>query len=102
MAAGSALGASLRWGAGLGLHGQAALIGMPWGTSGVNVVGSLLIGLYAAMTGVGGRSRSTPQQRAFVMAGVCGGFTTFSLFTAELLGCLQRGQWGLLVVVATA
>ena len=68
----------------------------------MNVVGSLLIGFYAAMTGVGGRWRTTPQQRAFVMAGVCGGFTTFSLFTAELLGCLQRGQWGQLVVVATA
>lgn len=101
VAAGSALGAVLRWSAGHWLSSSASVVALPWSTLGVNVFGSLVIGFYAAMTGPGGRWVASPAQRMFVMAGVCGGFTTFSLFTAELVGSLQRQEWGLLLVLAS-
>lgn len=101
VAAGSALGAVLRWSAGHWLNPDASHAVMPWSTLGVNVLGSLVIGLYAAMTRPGGRWTASPAQRMFVMAGVCGGFTTFSLFTAELVGCLQRQEWIVLLALAS-
>lgn len=102
VAAGSALGAVLRWGAGHWLNSHASIVAMPWNTLGVNVLGSLAIGFYAAMTGPGGRWTASQGERMFIMAGVCGGFTTFSLFTAELVGCVQRHEWGVLVMLASS
>ncbi|MDQ3495322.1 MAG: CrcB family protein [Pseudomonadota bacterium] len=103
VAAGSALGACARWGLGLWLQGGVTIIGLPWGTLAANVAGSGLIGLYAAVTGPQGRLQAPPAQRQFVMAGFCGGFTTFSLFTAELLGALQLGQpgWAALILATS-
>ena len=91
VALGSALGGTARWliAAGmLGWHGP----GFPWGTLFVNVTGSLLIGCYAALAAPGGRLSAGPRQRAFVMAGVCGGYTTFSIFGLESIGLMQAGQ----------
>ncbi|HTI97965.1 MAG TPA: CrcB family protein, partial [Dongiaceae bacterium] len=55
----------------------------PWGTLTVNIAGSFIIGLLGAL--VSAEGRMDPQSRAFVtrflMAGVCGGFTTFSSFS---------------------
>jgi CrcB protein len=95
------MGACARWGLGLWLQGGVTVVGLPWGTLAANVAGSALIGLYAALTAPGARLQSSPAQRQFVMAGFCGGFTTFSLFTAELLSALQRGQPGLAALVLT-
>lgn len=85
------------------LHTPGTRIGLPWDTLAVNVAGSFVIGLYAAVTEPGGRLMASPAQRLFVMVGVCGGFTTFSLFTAEVFGCVQRGEWNLagLLVLAS-
>ncbi len=65
----------------------------PWGTLAANIIGSFLIGLYAALTAPGGRIFAGTLQRQFVMAGFCGGFTTFSLFSLETFGMLQEGRW---------
>ncbi len=65
----------------LGLVGHGYL----WGTLTVNVVGSFLIGLYATLTEPGGRLLVSPATRQFVMAGFCGGLTTFSIFSLETL-----------------
>lgn len=72
-----------------------ALLGppFPWGTLGVNVTGSFLIGLYAALTGPDGRIFATPALRQGVMVGFCGGFTTFSVFSLESIRLLEAGQW---------
>ena len=65
--------------------------GFPWGTLVVNVLGSLLIGLYATLSEPGGRIFASPARRQFVLAGFCGGFTTFSIFSLETLLLVERG-----------
>jgi fluoride exporter len=79
--------------------------GFPWGTLFVNVVGSFVIGFYATLTGPGGRIFVGTHQRQFVMTGVCGGFTTFSMFSLETFTFAQSGNWpmaGLNVGVSVA
>ena len=65
----------------------------PFGTLFVNVVGSFVIGFYAAITGPDGRMLAGTRQRQFVMTGICGGFTTFSAFSLETLRLAQGGNW---------
>lgn len=64
--------------------------GFPWGTLGVNVVGSFLITF-----GIGwmhSRGMGIPRQDFFA-AGVCGGFTTFSALSVETLRMIESGHW---------
>ena len=91
--AGGGLGSAARWLVSLGT--EAALgHGVPWGTLAVNVAGSFLIGLAAALTGPGARHAASPAVRAFLMAGFCGGFTTFSVFSLESLRMLEAQGTG--------
>jgi CrcB protein len=66
----------------------------PWSTIFVNVTGSLMIGFFAAATGPEGRWPVGLTARAFVMIGLCGGYTTFSAFSLQTLTMLREGQWG--------
>lgn len=66
--------------------------GFPIATLFVNVVGSFVIGFYAALTGPDGRVFAGPRYRHFVMTGICGGFTTFSMFSLETLRLVQGGH----------
>lgn len=65
----------------------------PWGTVLVNVTGSFLIGLLAALTEPEGRLLASPGFRLFFMVGVCGGYTTFSSFSLQTLNLLRDGDW---------
>ena len=65
----------------------------PWDTLTVNVLGSLVIGWLAALTVPHGRLPLAENRRLFLMGGVCGGFTTFSVFSLETLALLQAGAW---------
>jgi CrcB protein len=65
----------------------------PWGTLLVNVSGSLTIGLFAALTGPDGRLLVGPRFSQFFMAGLCGGYTTFSSFSLQTLNLVREGQW---------
>lgn len=86
MAAGAAVGALARWGLGLGLNPLWG--GFPLGTLAANGLGGLLIGV--AMVWF---ARSPDDLlRLLLVTGFLGGFTTFSSFSAESLGLLQRGQ----------
>ncbi|MDH5822719.1 CrcB family protein [Luteimonas sp. RD2P54] len=96
VAFGSALGAAARWGVSLGFG--AANGAFPWATLVVNVAGSMLIALYAAATPDTGREAAAARH-AFVGAGFCGGFTTFSLFTSDLLVAAARGAWALAAAI---
>jgi len=56
----------------------------PWATLSVNAAGSFLIALVWMLTGPDGRLLIRPEVRFALMAGFCGGLTTFSVFSAEL------------------
>ena len=87
--AGGILGSLLRWVVALVL--PAIDGGFPWPTLFANVTGSFIIGFYAALTGPNGRLFVDPRTRQFVMTGICGGYTTFSGFTVEMLRFVQGG-----------
>jgi fluoride exporter len=92
VALGSALGGTFRyWCSGF----IAERIGetFPWGTLFVNVLGSMLIGLFATITGPDGRLLIGAETRMFFMLGVFGGFTTFSSFSLQTLNLIQDGEW---------
>jgi CrcB protein len=65
----------------------------PWGTLIVNATGSLVIGIFAALSLPEGRLLISPRTRDFVMIGVCGGYTTFSSFSLQTLRLAQEGEW---------
>lgn len=59
----------------------------PWGTLTVNIAGSFLIGLLATLADEAGSLG--PGVRLFLVAGVLGGFTTFSSFSLETLRLVE-------------
>lgn len=89
---GSVIGGTARWLVAELAHGWLGA-GFPWGTLFVNVTGSLLIGFYAALAGPDGRLLVGPRQRHFVMTGICGGYTTFSIFSLETVQLLQAHRF---------
>jgi CrcB protein len=65
-------------------------LNFPTGTLVVNISGSLLLGFlwrYALGTDV-----ITPEARALLTTGFCGGYTTFSTFSYETMVLLEDGQ----------
>ena len=72
--------------------------GFPWGTLLANGIGSFVIGAYAALTGPDGRLFVSARQRQFVMTGICGGFTTFSVFSLETLQFAAQGEYTLAAI----
>jgi CrcB protein len=100
VAAGAALGGVLRYGANVGA-GRMGLTAFPWATLFVNVLGSMVIGFFATVTGDQGRLVARPELRMFVTAGICGGFTTFSSFSLETLRLIEDREWLLAGLNAT-
>jgi protein CrcB len=66
----------------------------PWGTILINIVGSFIIGFFGTLTVTDGRFAVAPDARAFVMVGICGGFTTFSSFSLQTLELARDGRPG--------
>lgn len=85
--AGAGLGGLLRHGVNL----AALRLGssFPWGTLGINVVGSILMGLLVGWFAARGDSM---QARLFLATGLLGGFTTFSTFSLEAYALIETGQ----------
>ncbi|MFZ5957686.1 fluoride efflux transporter CrcB [Pseudomonas knackmussii] len=88
IAIGSALGALLRWFLGLKLN--SLLPSIPPGTLTANLVGGYIIGAavayFAAVPGL------APEWRLLIITGFCGGLTTFSTFSVEVVTLLQEGR----------
>lgn len=62
----------------------------PWGTFAVNIAGCFLIGIF---WGLAFKTFNTNEDwKLFLMAGLCGGFTTFSAFTLEGIGLLKENK----------
>jgi CrcB protein len=79
------------------LVGLALRSSFPWATLLVNVTGSLLIGGLMARLGPA-ETASAASLRGLLVAGFCGGFTTFSTFSWQTLEQMQKGQWGVAAV----
>jgi CrcB protein len=92
VAAGTGLGGIARyWCSGLVARrvGEA----FPWGTLVVNVSGSWVIGLFAALTSAHGPLAALPEAQSVVMTGLCGGYTTFSSWSLQTLNLARDGEW---------
>lgn len=90
---GAGLGALLRAGFNFLTVGAASII--PLGTLISNMVGGYLIGIAIAF--FGNNPNLSPEWKLFVITGFLGGLTTFSSFSAEVVGFMQRGElsWAL-------
>jgi len=86
---GGGLGAAARYGVTVGVT-RLAGSGFPLATLGINVVGSLLMGLIAGWFAL--RGQSGQEWRLFLTTGVLGGFTTFSAFSLEAVLLYERGD----------
>ncbi len=97
---GSAVGGMLRYLVGLLVTRCPATCTFPWATLVVNWGGCLLLGMF-----LGAVARGNPiyaEWRPLLCAGFCGGFTTFSTFSAEALALLREGETGLFVLYLAA
>ena len=65
----------------------------PWGTLFVNITGSLLIGIFSALSERGGQLAEATTLRQFLVVGICGGYTTFSAFSVQTLDLMRAGNW---------
>lgn len=92
VAAGGAVGSALRY-AVSGLIAVRFGETFPWGTLLVNITGSFVIGFFATLSGPDGRLLIGGTTRQFVMAGICGGYTTFSSFSLQTLNLMRDGEW---------
>lgn len=93
VALGSALGGIIRcWLSGLITQRWNGTF--PWGILVVNVSGSFLIGLLAALVTPAAQPLLSRSGRLFVLIGVLGGYTTFSSFSLQTLDLARQGQWG--------
>lgn len=98
IALGGALGSVLRYS--MQVRMQVAVGGVfPWGTLGVNLIGSAVIGILAGWFLVAPFSHNL---RLFLMVGILGGFTTFSSYSLDILTLLREGHARIAVLYVLA
>jgi len=95
---GAGLGALLRWW--LGGQLNSLFPAVPPGTLAANMIGGYIVGVAIAFFAA--YSAIAPEWRLFVITGFCGGLTTFSTFSAEIITLLQQRQslWAVAGVAA--
>jgi CrcB protein len=93
---GAAAGAWLRWWLGMLLN--PVFPTLPLGTLAANLLGGYLVGVAVAFFSQ--HAGLPPEMRLFVITGFMGGLTTFSTFSAEVVGLIGRAQypWALAAV----
>ncbi|ENV35163.1 fluoride efflux transporter CrcB [Acinetobacter gerneri] len=94
IAAGSVLGAWLRWFFSLKFNNQ--LTHFPLGTILVNLIGGFIIGFAISFFA---NSALSPNYKLFVITGFCGALTTFSTFSAEVIALLQQQKFSYAVAL---
>lgn len=62
----------------------------PFGTLGVNILASIILGIFVGMVEV--KSLTNPNYKAFIAIGFCGGFSTFSTFSNDTLLLIQNNR----------
>ncbi|KZL21163.1 putative fluoride ion transporter CrcB [Pseudovibrio axinellae] len=72
--------------AGLRLLGSS----FPWGTITVNILGSLLMGVFVEV--LAQRMNASSELRYLIATGFLGGFTTFSTFSLDVAVLWERGE----------
>lgn len=92
---GASVGALVRWGLGLWLSPGAVI---PWGTLAANLSGGYLVGLCVAVFQA--MPELDPVWRVALVTGFLGALTTFSSFSAEVVGMLVQQRY--LPALATA
>lgn len=93
VALGGAFGSVLRYVLGFAFAQQFGP-GFPWGTMFINVTGSFVIGLVWQFS-LASSIEMPPFMRVLLMAGVLGGYTTFSTFSLEATSLISEGALGL-------
>lgn len=89
--AGGFFGTCLRYLSGKFFHWAAPAASFPWSTLTVNVVGSLLIGIFYGMAEK--HNLLSPAMNVFLITGFCGGLTTFSSFADDMFLQLQGREF---------
>ncbi|GMV21866.1 MAG: putative fluoride ion transporter CrcB [Acidimicrobiia bacterium] len=95
-------------GGALGAVGRYLLTGLaqrmvpswPAGTTLVNIVGGLIVGVIAGA--LAARQGSSHYWQLFLIVGLCGGFTTFSAYSLETVRLLQSGAWPVALISTLA
>ncbi|WP_066271062.1 fluoride efflux transporter CrcB [Hydrogenophaga palleronii] len=88
---GAVLGALARWRLSLWLNQSAAVL--PWGTLAANWIGAYIVGV--AVVFFQSQTQLDPAWRLAIITGFLGALTTFSTFSAEVMGMLQHGRFAL-------
>ena len=92
---GACVGALSRWGLGLWLSPGGLF---PWGTLAANLIGGYLVGVCIAMFQA--MPHLDPLWRLLLVTGFLGGLTTFSSFSAEVVGFLIQERFALALATA--
>lgn len=86
---GGAVGCALRWL--ISLRFNALFPSLPPGTLIVNLAGGFIIGV--ALAYFLKNPQLDPMWKLLIVTGLCGGLTTFSTFSAEIVLLLQNGNY---------
>ena len=86
-----------RWGLGLWLTPSGLI---PWGTLAANLIGGYLIGVCIAVFQA--MPQLDPMWRLLLITGFLGGLTTFSSFSAEVVGFLMAERHAVALAIALA
>lgn len=84
---GGGLGSLCRYGLGLWLAPSGSF---PLGTFVANLLSCIILGVLVALAS---RQLLSPEYRLLLITGFCGGFSTFSTFSYELVQLIRQAQW---------
>lgn len=89
VALGGAVGAVGRYGVSI-LVTSIAGFGFPYGTLCVNIIGSLVLGIFIEVSALAWSP--SHEIRTFIVVGILGSFTTFSMFSLDVVSLMTRGE----------